>query len=154
MNYQRQKVFNDAEKKLNEKYKNRSDSPSKGEFAHYICEKLKQASYELSQNELYSLVCYYNHPTEKNKKACFTLLKTNLKQYYAKKELARKKEEKELSKEAALLDEQKLTFADEASEDLKRDIKKTNETMDYDNIFLHHDLDEIDKYTNAFKKGK
>ena len=153
------KVFNDAEQRIKERYKKTQYGPPKGEFIHYICEKLKQASYYMSQNEVYYLAKYFNHQTEKNKEACLTLLRNNLKQYYVQKEkeeLLEKQyeEDKKLALETPIEKEEKLTSLDGAREELEIDVEKVNMSRDYDHLFLNHDLDEIDKYTNALRKGR
>ena len=153
-------VFDEAVKRINEKYK--KYGPTKGEFVHYICEKLRQAGYEISENELYYLVKYYNNSNEKNRKACLTLIRTNLKIHYLEKEEKEREkefeEDKKLAQEIIIPKEEKLSINDEEyikpSEELKYAVERTNATGDYDNLYIYHDLDEIDKYTNALKKGR
>ncbi len=109
-------VFNEAVAKINRKYQNKNMSPPKGEFIHYICEKLRQASYEISENELYFLVKYYNKPNLKNRDDCLTLIKANLKGYYAKKE-----EQKKAEEERARMEEEQRRYEEEVWQEILRE---------------------------------
>ena len=165
-------VFEDAVKRINEKFKNTKYGPPKGIFVHYIAEKLHQSGYDISQNEVYYLVKFYNNQSEKNKRDCLTLIRANIKSYYEKLEIERREkefeEDKKLAQEIVLPKEEKLSINDEPekkdnkkevehskpSEDLEYAVERTNATGDYDNLFLYHDLDELDRFTNALKKGR
>ena len=48
---------------------------------------------------------------------------------------------------------EELTPLGSASEELQYDLERANATGDYDNLFLSHDLDELDRDTNI-GKGK
>ena len=173
-------VFDEAVKRINEKYK--KYGPTMGEFLHHICEKLHQASYEVSKNELNYLIKYYKQQNNKNRSDCLTLLRTNVRRYYLEK--AQKKHEDELKKlgietkepeisaptidasiymdndlyelarELAKPEKEKLAPLDSASKKLEYDIERTLDTKDYDNLYLNHDLDELIRDTNVGKGMK
>lgn len=148
------KVFEDAVERVNKKYGKRG--PTKGEFIHYICEKLHQSSYEVSENEVYYLAIYYMRQNEKNKNNCLTLLKTNIRRCYLERlteEANRFAEDKRLARTESIIPEEKLAPLDSASSELQYDIQEANKEMDMDNIYLRHDLDELIRDTNVVEKG-
>ena len=150
-------VFDEAVKKINARYQNKKETASKGEFVHYICEKLKQVGYEVSEDELYSLVVYYNKQTDENKKTCLDKIKVNLKKYFKEKEKReeRAKIDEDLRLERETIEqEKKLDYSEETPKTLQYDVEETKKSDDYDHLFMKHDLDELDKYTNALRKGK
>ena len=109
-------VFNEAVNNINARYKYKKTGPTKYEFIHYICEKLKQTSYEVSDNEKYYLAIYYNRRDDKHKADCLTLIKSNLKVYYKSV-----KEEKRLQEEQMRYEEEMKKYEEEITREYERE---------------------------------
>ena len=147
-------VFNETIKKVNKKYGD--NGPTKGEFIHYISEKLHQASYDISENEVYYLAIYYMRQNEKNKNNCLTLLRTNVRRCYLEEARQRAEiynEDRRLAREESIIKDD-LEAIDTASSKLEYDIEEANKTGDMDNLYLQHDLDELLRDTNIEEKGR
>lgn len=148
-------LFEKTVMKINEIHKKSDYGSKKGNFIYLMCEEFHKYGYEFSEEELYHLAKYHTRPNEKNREDCLTIIMTNLKRYYGNKPLKTRKVKKEnqLTNDDYLKKEE-LEYSSLSPDNLQYDMEKVKETDDYDYLYLNHDLDEIDKYTNALKRGK
>lgn len=108
---------------------------------------LDKYSYHISAEEKKYLFDYFLNPSERNYKALIVILKTNVKRAFM--DLERKKEKEQLEElYQTYPSSRKTEIDDEASNFLKYNINHNND----EELFKYHDLDEIDKYTDKFRR--
>lgn len=173
-------LFEKTDKDIKKKYDKVPGGPPKGAYLGIMCEKFRQSSYEFSDEEVLDLKKYYDTPTEYNKKTCLRSIRTNVRRWFLLKAQEKYKEEAErleqeekerkaneefermhivnhtyeLVNEFTPKEEELLAYLDGANSELQYAIDKTNETKDYDNLYLGHDLDELIRDTNIGKGRK
>ena len=127
------KVIDIALEKLNKKPLLKRDK------VYYYINILEKYNYHVSLEEKKYLYEYFNYPSDKNYNDIIMIMKTNVKRQFKLKEEKKINEALEQSLEKVIID-------DDADEFLKY-----NSDSD-ENLFLYHDIDEIDKYTNRFRR--
>ena len=116
-------------------------SCTKSDKLYCIMEILNKYNYHISEEEIKYIYNYIEIPTEKRYKDIIILMKTNIKRRF--KDI----EEKEMDRVYADYNRAKyLNVEDSAPEFLKYNLN------DDESLFLNHDIDEIDKYTDRFRR--
>lgn len=127
------KVIDIALEKLNKKPLLKRDK------VYYYINILEKYNYHVSPEEKKYLYEYFNYPSDKNYNDIILIMKTNVKRQFKLKEEKMINEALEQSLEKVIID-------DDADE-----FFKYNSYSD-ENLFLYHDIDEIDKYSNRFRR--
>lgn len=127
------KVIDIALEKLNKKPLLKRDK------VYYYINILDKYNYHVSEEEKKYLYEYFTYPSDKNYNNIIVIMKTNVRRQFKLKEEKKTNEALEQSLEKVVID-------DDADEFLKY-----NSNSDED-LFLYHDIDEIDKYSNRFRR--
>lgn len=113
---------------------------------------LNMYNYGLSLNERYYYAKYFNNPNEKNFEDCYTLMKQNITQHFREKQEYEEDVKKAYSEFS--MDEFIYKANDDAPEYFKYIFDKALKENDWDKLFNEFTCEEIDLYSNYYKKGK